>query len=105
MKKSKFKVVLTDLERQVCLEEIQKRIVRIIYVYEKSQVDENFNYKRYVKNLLIFITSADKILEGELVTVKVNLNSILMNNFNKQQLKTVVFECKNHIDYLLEDGD
>ena len=25
--------------------------------------------------------------------------------FNKQQLKTVVFECKNHIDYLLEDGD
>lgn len=101
----KFKIELTNSEKITCLEEIKKRIVRSLYVYEKSQEYELYDYKEYIRNLIIFISSANDILEGSLVNIKVNLNSILQNNFEKRQFKTIIFECKNYIDYLLKDGD
>lgn len=105
MQETDFKIELTNIEKIKCLEEIRKRIVRCLYVYEKSHEQESYNYKEYIKNLIIFISSANDILNGTLVNIKVNLNSILQNDFDKKQFKTIIFECKNYIDYLLKDGD
>ena len=100
-----FKIELTNIEKVRCLKEIRKRIVRSLYVFEKSQEQEAYDYKTYIKNLIIFISSANEILEGSLVNIKVNLNSVLQNDFDKKQFKSIIFECKNYIDYLLKAGD
>jgi hypothetical protein len=41
------------------------------------------------------------LFNGELVNVVVNINAILTNNFDKPQLKRIVFESINQIEYML----
>lgn len=97
-----FQVRLSQDEKIKCLEEIIKRFKKILYVYDKSQEpDTKYNYKVFCGGILIYVSSSNLLFEGELVNVIVNLNAIINNDFDKAQLKRIVFESKNQLDYLL----
>ena len=101
-----LKVELTKEEKDICLKDIRRRIVRSIYVYEQSMMeDTGYNYKIYIHSLMLFVSSSNYLFNGELVSVIVYLNSILQNDFDKKQFKKIIFECKNYIDYLLGEGE
>ena len=100
------KIELSPQEREICLKEIRKKIIRSIYVYEQSQQeDTEYDYKVYIGGLIIYVSSSNNLFNGELVSIIVYLNSILQNDFDKNQFKKIIFECKNYIDYLLKEGD
>jgi len=102
----KLKVELTKEEKDICLKDIRRRIVRSIYVYEQSFIeDSGYDYKIYVHSLMLYISSSNYLFDGELVSLIVYLNSILLNDFDKKQFKKIIFECKNYIDYLLKEGE
>ena len=84
-------IILSPEEKQICLEEILKKLKKILYVYEQSLVDDNYDYKIFVTGLLFYVYSSDKLFEGHLVNIIINLNSILTNDFNKPQLKKIFF--------------
>jgi len=98
-----FRVVLTTEEKIKCLEEILSRFKKILYVYDKSQ-DSNskYDYKVYCGGILIYVSSSNMLFDGELVNIVVNLNSIINNDFDKAQIKRLVFETKNQIEFLLK---
>lgn len=96
-----FKIVLSEEEKIKCLEEILLRLKKIIHVYEKSQEpNSSYNYKVFCGGIAIYVSSANILFNGELVNIIININAILSNNFNKQQLKTIVFETINFVNYL-----
>lgn len=95
-------IVLTPKEKKACLEEIIKRVKKILYVYEKSLIEEGYDYKIFVTGLLFYVYSSDKLFEGELTNIIINLNTILINNFEKTQLKKIVFETLNMLKYMLQ---
>lgn len=99
---SKFRVVLSSDEKIECLEEIIARFKKILYVYDKSQEENTkYNYKLYCGGILIYVSSSNMLFEGELVSVIVNLNAIINNDFDKPQIKRLVFETKNQLEFLL----
>lgn len=98
-----FKVIFTLDEKIKCLEEIIARFKKILYVYDKSQEEETkYDYKVYCGGILIYVSSSNMLFDGELVNVIVNLNAIINNNFDKAQIKRIVFESKNQLDHLLK---
>ena len=101
-----LKIVLSREENINNLKEIRKRITRSLYVYEKSQdPDSNYDYKAYVNSILLYTISSDNLMEGNLVSIIVNLNTILNNNFGKQDFRKIILECRNYINYLLKESE
>lgn len=102
--KNKFLITLTNTEKLVCLQEIIKKLKKILYVYDKSlEPNSNYNYKVYCGGVLIYISSSNLLFDGELVNIVVNINAILTNNFSKTQIKKIVFESINYAQYLLSN--
>lgn len=97
-----FRVVLSGEGRITCLKSIEKRLIKSLYVYEQSEIDCNYDYKAYVNSVLWFVCSANELLNGEVTSVVVHLNSIMKNDFDKKQFKKIILECKNLVDYLLK---
>lgn len=96
-----YKIVLSEEEKIKCLEEILLRLKKIIHVYEKSQEpNSSYNYKVFCGGIAIYVSSANVLFNGELVNVIININAILTNNFSKPQLKAIVFETINFVNYL-----
>lgn len=103
---TEVKIELSQDEKEICLKDIRKRIIRSIYVFEQSQEENTeYDYKIYIHGLMLYVSSSNNLFNGELVSIIVYLNSILQNNFDKKQFKKIIFECKNYIDYLLKEGD
>ena len=99
-----FRIILSGDEKEMWLQEIIKRLKKIIYVYERSQEpNSNYNYKVYCGGVLIYISSSNILFNGELVNIIVNLNAIMTNNFSKAQLKRIVFESVNYAQYMLSE--
>lgn len=97
-------IVLSNNEKIICLKDIRKRIVKSLYVYDQNQIpDSNYNYKIYIHGLLLYIASSNSLFQGELVSLIVNLNSVLSNDFEKKQFKKIILECKNFIDYKITE--
>ena len=97
-------VIFTLEEKIQCLKEIETKLKKILFVYDESQKpDSNYNYKVYTGGVLIYISSSNMLFGGELVSVIVNLNAIVTNNFSKAQIKRIVFESRNLIQYLLKN--
>lgn len=96
-------VIILSLEEKIrCLEEIESKLKKLLYVYDESQKpNSNYNYKVYTGGVLIYISSSNMLFGGELVNIIVNLNAIMTNNFSKGQIKRIVFESKNYCQYLL----
>lgn len=98
----RFRVNLSLDEKIKCLEEILGKLKKILYVYDKSQEpNSEYNYKIFCGGILIYVSSSNLLFNGELVSVVVNINAILTNNFDKSQLKRIVFESINQVEYML----
>jgi len=89
-------------EKIKCLEEIRLRLKKILFVYDKQTEDTAYDYKKYCENTMVYVSSSNILFEGELVNIVVNLNAIINNDFEKPQIKRIIFESKNQIEYLLE---
>ena len=97
-----YKVVLSTNEKIVCLEEIVSKLKKVLYVYDKSQEpDSNYNYRVYCGGIIMYVSSSNILFNGELVSIVINLNSILNNQLDKGQIKKLVFESINYAEYLL----
>jgi hypothetical protein len=99
----KFK--LSFEEKKICLKEIKTKLTRILHVYDQSKENPNYNYKIFVKSVLLFVSSSNYLFNGELVSILVNLNSIFINDLPKEDLKKIVLESRNYLDFLLKEGD
>jgi len=98
-----FKIIFSLEEKIKCIEEIISKFKKILYVYDRSQDEESkYDYKVYCGGILIYVSSSNMLFDGELVNIVVNLNAIINNDFDKAQIKRVVFESKNQLDYLLK---
>ena len=97
-----FEIILTPEERTRCLKEIIKKNKKILYVYEQSLLpNSTYDYKVYIHGLLLFISTSNSLFKGELVNLMINLCSILQNDFEKAEIKKLVFENNNFATYLL----
>ena len=97
-------IALSNNEKIICLKDIRKRIVKSLYVYDQNQIpNSNYNCKIYIHGLLLYVASSNSLFNGELVSLIVNLNSILSNDFEKKQFKKIILECKNFIDYQITE--
>ena len=98
-----LKICLTSPERIECLKEIRKRNKRILFVYEKSlEKNSNYDYLAYVRNVVMFVSTANELIEGKLASVKVNLCNILNNNLAKDDIRKIVLENNNFLNYILK---
>ena len=96
-----FKIALTLDEKLVCLHEIVDKLKKILYVYDKSlDPTSGYKYKVYCGGIAIFVSSSNYLFDGELVSLIVNLNAILTNDFDKTQIKRLVFESVNFTEFL-----
>jgi len=97
-----FKINLSTKERKACLKEIIKKNKKILYVFEQSEIpDSGYNYKTYVGSILLYISSSNELFNGELINILINLNTIMINNLDKKQIKKIVLEIKNIAEFLL----
>ena len=91
-------------EKLFCLSEIDKRLKRILFVYERSLIDESYNYKAYVYAVILYVASVKNLFGCELTNVIVNLNSLYMNDFEKTQIRKLVLESKHIIREIQKMG-
>lgn len=98
-----FKIVLSQQEKVKCLGEINKKLKKIMYVYEKSlEPKSEYNYKVFCGGILLYVSSSNVLFNGDLINMVVDLNTILTNDFDKRQLKRLVMEMINNNDYLFK---
>ena len=99
-KENQLNLNLSDKEKSFCLKDINKKIIRCLYVYEQEQkCIQNYDYKTYLDSVILYVHSSNQLFDGILMNVIVNLNILRENNFNKEQFKKIIFECKNYIDF------
>lgn len=98
-------IILSKVEKEKCLKEIIKKIKRILFVYEQGEKNTEYDYKIFITSLIFYVYSSDALFGGDLINIIVNLNTILINDFNKNQLKKIVFETLNIAEYLLKNVD
>ena len=97
-----FKIVLSIDEKIKCLEELVVRLKKILYVYDRSlEPDSKYNYRIYCGGVAMYISSSNYLFNGELVSVVVNMTSILNNKLEKTQIKKLVFDSVNYAEFLL----
>lgn len=105
-KENKLKLNLSENEKIFCLKDINKKIIRCLYIYEQEQKGvENYNYKNYLESVILYIHSSNQLFNGILMNVIVNLYILKENDFKKDLFKKIIFECKNYIDFLIRGGD
>ena len=96
------KIVLSLDEKIKCLEELVVRLKKILYVYDRSlEPDSKYNYRIYCGGVAMYISSSNYLFNGELVSVVVNMTSILNNKLEKTQIKKLVFDSVNYVEFLL----
>lgn len=94
---------LSPQEKIKGLEEIIKRVKKILYVYEKSQeLNSSYDYKQYLASILLYVQTCDSLFNGGLVSILVNLETIRINDFDKKQIRKLVLETLNIANYLLK---
>lgn len=97
-----FKIILSLDEKIKCLEELVVRLKKILYVYDRSlEPDSKYNYRIYCGGVAMYISSSNYLFNGELVSVVVNMTSILNNKLEKTQIKKLVFDSVNYVEFLL----
>ena len=102
---NQLKLNLSEEEKIFCLKDINKKIIRCLYVYEQEEKGiKNYDYKTYLESVMLYVHSSNQLFDGILMNVIVNLNILKENNFNKEKFKKIIFECKNYIDFLIKGG-
>lgn len=93
-------LIWSEKEKLFCLQEIDKKLKTILHVYEKSLEDSTYDYKTYLYAVMLYVISVKDCFECELTNVIINLNSLYMNNFEKQQIRKLILECKHIVKSL-----
>lgn len=91
-------------EKLFCLKEIDKRLKRILFVYEQSLINTSYDYKSYVYAVILYVASVKNLFGYELTNIIVNLNSLYTNNFQKSQIRKLVLESKHIIREMQKMG-
>ena len=103
---NQLKINFSDKEKIFCLKDINKKIIRCLYVFEQQEKGiENYNYKNYLESIILYIHSSNELFDGILMNVIVNLNILIENDFDKYKFKKIIFECKNYVDFLIKGGE
>ena len=97
-----YRITLSVDEKTRCLEEIITRLKKILYVYDKSLENKGYNYKVYCGGVALYVSSSNMLFNGDLVSILVNVNSIMTENLSKPQIKKLVFDSINNAKFLLE---
>ena len=99
---NEMELMLSIKEKKKCLEQILKKNKKILYVYEQSLIpDTGYDYKSYLKGLIRYVSSSNELFEGELINVLVNFYSIFQNDLEKEEIKRIVHENSNVLNFLL----
>lgn len=99
---NKKELVLSKREKQKCLRAIIKKNNRILYTYEQTFIpDTGYDYKKYVKNIIRYVSSSNELFDGNLINILINLYSIAHNDLDKDELRRLVHENTNMAAYLL----
>ena len=89
-------VKLSHYEIEKCLKEVSTRLQRILYVYEQSLDNENYNYKSYIYSVILYISSLNSLCDYDLSNIIVNLNTLYTHkNLDKKMVKKIVMESKH----------
>ena len=89
-------IKLSPQEVEKCLKEISVRLQRILYVYEQSLVNDNYNFKSYVYSVMLYINSFNSLCHYDLTNIIVNLNTLYMNKeLDKKIVKKIIMESKH----------
>lgn len=89
-------IKLSPYEIDKCLKEVSTRLQRILYVYEQSLDNTNYNYKSYVYSVILYISSLNALCEYDLTNIIVNLNALYINkDLDKKMIKKIVMESKH----------
>jgi hypothetical protein len=92
-------IKLSPREIEKCLKEVSVRLQRILYVYEQSLVDDNYNFRSYVYSVMLYINSFNSLCEYDLTNIIVNLNTLYMNKeLNKKMVKKIIMENKHIVE-------
>lgn len=74
------------------------KTLKILHLVEEKQHD----YKIYLGGLMIDIHSANDLFDNQLIDILIKLNSIYINEFEYKQIRKIILECKNNINFLLD---
>lgn len=97
-----FEIVLTTEEKLQCLEQILKKNNRILHVFTKAlDPQSGYDYKVYVKGLVLYVSTSNNLFKGGLVSIVVNLCSILQNEFEYKDIKKIVYDNANYLSYFM----
>ena len=78
---NQLKINFSDKEKIFCLKDINKKIIRCLYVFEQQEKGiENYNYKNYLESIILYIHSSNELFDGILMNVIVNLNILIEND-------------------------
>ena len=91
-------VKISTKEKTVYLTRLIGKILKILHLVEEKQHD----YKIYLGGLMLEIHSANDLFENQLIDILIKLNSIYINDFEYKQIRKIILECKNNINFLLE---
>lgn len=92
-------VKISKQEKIIYLTRLIGKVLKILHLVEEKQHD----YKIYLGGLMIDIHSANDLFDNQLIDVLVKLNSIYINEFEHKQIRKIILECKNNINFLLEN--
>ena len=89
-------IKLSPYEIDKCLKEVSTRLQRILYVYEQSLDNTNYNYKSYVYSVILYISSLHALCAYDLTNIIVNLNALYINkDLDKKMIKKIIMESKH----------
>lgn len=91
-------VKISKEEKILYLTRLIGKVLKILHLVEEKQHD----YKIYLGGLIIDIHSANDLFDNQLIDVLIKLNSIYINDFEHKQIRKIVLECKNNINFILE---
>ena len=74
-KENQLKLNLSEEEKLFCLKDINKKIIRCLYVFEQEEKGiKNYDYKTYLESIMLYVHSSNQLFDGILMNVIVNLN-------------------------------
>lgn len=91
-------VKISKEEKITYLTRLIGKVLKVLHLVEEKQHD----YKIYLGGLMIDIHSANDLFDNQLIDILIKLNSIYINEFEYKQLRKIILECKNNINFLLE---
>lgn len=98
-----IELVLSKQEKKKCLQAIIKKNKKILYAYEQTFIPETgYDYKKYVKGIIRYVSSSNELFEGDLINILINLYSIAQNDLEKDEVRRIVHENTNMATYLLK---